>query len=191
MARDRIRLILLAVTCVGLALGQVPCKVNTTKFPPMACPVGSMCCPQPATPRCSDNPLICTVCAECCHDDLSQNATACANCAKAQCTDPAAYSDMGCRQPESSTCCGRGLPLNASRTLPNCLLIGDSVCSLLKKKKASLETKNPYCLPNSWALPNDNDNDDETNTGIRSAGYQWSLSSSSRHAGECLPSAAH
>ena len=106
------------------------CPVNPAYFPPLTCPQGTTCCKMPATLVCADEAPPCTSCPMCCHSYL--NATQCAACDKAQCAGHSTIGDAGCAGPSStwvpynSSCCGRGVPLPASTTLPNCLLIGDS-----------------------------------------------------------------
>lgn len=69
----------------------------------------------------------------CCHSYL--NATECAACDKAQCAGHNTIGDAGCSGPSSTwvpyntACCSRGVPLPASTTLPNCILIGDSTAA--------------------------------------------------------------
>lgn len=71
----------------------------------------------------------------CCHSYL--NASQCAACDKAQCAGHSTIGDAGCEGPSATwtpwpserTCCGRGVPLRASTTLPNCLLVGDSTAA--------------------------------------------------------------
>ena len=108
------------------------CAVNASYFPPLTCPAGLSCCAMPATLVCADEAPPCTSCPMCCHSYL--NATACAACNAEQCAGHSTIGDAGCEGPSSTwtpwdgskTCCGRGVPLPASTTLPNCLLIGDS-----------------------------------------------------------------
>ena len=107
------------------------CPVNATFYPPLTCPDDYSCCKMPTTPVCAELVPPCTVCAECCH---ALNATECSQCVASQCTKDSTIGDYGCNTTAPSTwvpwlesCCGRGVALPASRTLPNCLLIGDSV----------------------------------------------------------------
>ena len=90
----------------------------------------------PTTVVCADEAPPCTTCPYCCHSYL--NATECAACNAEQCKGHSTVGDLGCNttKPTSwvpwgggSACCGRGLPLPQSHTLPNCLLVGDSTCA--------------------------------------------------------------
>ena len=108
------------------------CPVNATRFGALSCPNNWSCCNMPTQLVCSDASPPCTSCPDCCHSYL--NATQCKACHASKCGGVATIGDMGCHANRSSTwtpyteyCCGRGLPKPASTTLPNCLLIGDSV----------------------------------------------------------------
>jgi hypothetical protein len=108
------------------------CPVNTSFFAPLTCPDGYACCAMPATLVCADAAPPCTSCPMCCHDGL--NATQCAQCDATLCKGQRTIGDQGCNTthpltpvPYVESCCARGVPLPASRALPNCLLIGDSV----------------------------------------------------------------
>lgn len=107
------------------------CPVNATRFGALTCPTGWTCCKMPTTLVCADTSPPCTSCPDCCHSYL--NATQCAACHASKC-GASTLGDAGCHANASATwtpyteyCCGRGLPKAASTTLPNCLLIGDSV----------------------------------------------------------------
>lgn len=106
------------------------CPVNTAFFPPLSCPDNWSCCKMPSTLVCATESPPCTACPFCCHE---LNATECAACATAHCPGHSTIGDAGCNttqaapwRPYNEGCCGRGVPLPASRALPNCLLIGDS-----------------------------------------------------------------
>lgn len=124
----RVPLLFVAVT----ASSHGPaCPVNASYFPPLTCPESYSCCKMPATAVCAESAPTCTVCAECCH---AMNATQCSACVASMCKGDSTLGDYGCNTshpqtwvPYVSNCCGRGVPLPASTTLPNCLLIGDSV----------------------------------------------------------------
>lgn len=123
------------VSCVVIVSALPSCPVNASFFPPLTCPTGLACCKMPAQLVCADEAPPCTSCPMCCHSYL--NATECAACDKSQCAGHSAVGDAGCSGPSStwtpynstSTCCGRGVPLPASTTLPNCLIIGDSTAA--------------------------------------------------------------
>jgi hypothetical protein len=134
-ARMSIVLALLSLSFIStLAFTGGPvCPVNASYFPPLTCPDSYSCCKMPATAVCAEEAPPCTVCAECCH---ALNATQCSTCVATMCTGRSTIGDYGCNttQPQTwvpwiESCCGRGVPLPASTTLPNCLLIGDSVTS--------------------------------------------------------------
>ena len=101
------------------ALGTVCPAVPGKK--PLTCPAGSKCCPLHQAPVCRDG-AACTVCAECCHNTFA-NASDCSACVKKSCA-PGSYGDYGCSR-GGKECCAGGM--HVSTTLPNCLLIGDSV----------------------------------------------------------------
>ena len=107
-----------------LATQSVATKWNNPVKP--VCPSGSLGC----RARMWGNNVCatgsrCNVCAECCHDEIGKNQTLCDACTHKQC--PAgSYGDYGCRKANSTKCCPGGHP-DISKTLPNCLLIGDSV----------------------------------------------------------------
>ena len=116
---------------LGKSAGTQQCPVNASFFPPLTCPESYECCKMPATPVCAESMPPCTVCAECCH---ALNATECSACVASECSGHSTIGDYGCNTTHPSTwvpwvesCCGRGVPLPASVSLPNCLLIGDSV----------------------------------------------------------------
>ena len=122
-------LLLFAAHPTTTAVGP-SCPVNTAYFPPLTCPEGWGCCKMPATLVCATEAPPCTSCAMCCHD---LNATDCAACDKQYCGGHSTIGDAGCNSshpgawvPYNSGCCARGVPLAASKALPNCLLIGDS-----------------------------------------------------------------
>ena len=118
----------LAHVADGSAAGGPSCPVNTSFFPPLTCPDGHACCSMPSTPVCADEAPPCTTCPFCCHSYL--NATECAACNSAQCKGHTTVGDEGCTSGGTTgTCCGRGVPLPASTTLPNCILIGDSTAA--------------------------------------------------------------
>jgi hypothetical protein len=106
--------------------------------PPLrpVCPAGSASCRANffSPTKCATG-VHCNVCAECCHDELGKNATQCSDCVHKSCT-AGSYGDYGCRLPTDSRCCPPGQ--RVSTTLPNCLLIGDSVAhgtwGLVKQK---------------------------------------------------------
>jgi len=131
--RLRARALALLLSSLHLAAALDACPVNATRFGALTCPAGWGCCKMPTTLVCADSSPPCTSCPECCHNSFA-NATDCKACHAAQCGGIATIGDMGCHANRSSTwtpyteyCCGRGLPRPASTTLPNCLLIGDSV----------------------------------------------------------------
>lgn len=103
----------------------------------VGCPAGFDCCRQPWNLVCSDDQG-CTVCADCCHSYL--NATECAACVKASCA-PDSVGAIGCvnasSPPGRGECCNAGVPYAQNTTLPNCLLIGDSVTNGLFPYAAS------------------------------------------------------
>ena len=120
----------LAIAATALATGPA-CSVNSSYFPPLTCPQGWNCCDMPANLVCATAAPPCTSCPTCCHDGL--NASQCEACDKQFCKGHSTIGDAGCNSSAPSTwvpyregCCGRGVPLPASTTLPNCLLIGDS-----------------------------------------------------------------
>jgi hypothetical protein len=96
------------------------CPVNAT-LPPLTCPNTFSCCRQPWEIVCAETE--CTVCAECCH---AMNATQCLACVSSSCA-PGTFGGWGCEAPKSDECCAGGVPLAPNATLPNCLLVGDSV----------------------------------------------------------------
>lgn len=96
--------------------------LNTTRFPPMGCGEGTTCCTPAATLTCRED-AGCTACPECCHANFAP-ADQCAACVRASC-DYQSLEDMGCAI--GGGCCHRGVPLPPSTSLPNCLLVGDSV----------------------------------------------------------------
>lgn len=109
---------------VGVRCPEIP------NHPPLVCPPGSTCCKRSVSPggrgpkksdRCRED-KDCNVCAECCHASYA-NASDCAACVTKSC-DPAPHAAYGCST-NSSGCCAGGM--HVSKTLPNCLLIGDSV----------------------------------------------------------------
>jgi hypothetical protein len=119
-----------ALTALSAASAGPTCPVNASFFPPLSCPDGWNCCRMPSTLVCANEAPPCTSCAFCCHE---LNATECAACDKVNCAGHSTVGDAGCNTSHSATwvpfaesCCGRGVPLPASTSLPNCLLIGDS-----------------------------------------------------------------
>ena len=118
----------------ALVASAVQCAGNASAVPPLtaaACPAGASCCRAtfwgPYKCRTGSE---CDVCAECCHDELSQNQSSCDACVRASCP-PDSFGQWGCRDRTqlsgANRCCPPGRPLAPSTALPNCLLIGDSV----------------------------------------------------------------
>ena len=91
----------------------------------------------------------CNVCAECCHDELKNNATACSACIKASCA-PGSYGEPGCSADSGAYCCHPGQVATGDPSLPNCLLVGDSVAhGTFALVKAKLNTTcNVYNIEN-------------------------------------------
>lgn len=93
--------------------------------PALTCPSGAECCRQRfwgGGNKCSTG-LNCNVCAECCHDEIGRNQSTCDKCFHTQCK-PGTFGNAGCKK--GGKCCRGGNP-GVSSTLPNCLLVGDSV----------------------------------------------------------------
>lgn len=118
--------------CLHAAAAGPACPVNSSFFPPLTCPDGYGCCKMPATLVCADEAPPCTSCAFCCHSYL--NASQCAACHADNCAGQGVVGDAGCNTSTPTTwvpylepCCARGMPLPASPTLKNVMLIGDSV----------------------------------------------------------------
>lgn len=107
------------------------CPVNASgPYAPLTCLSGSTCCRGNhwGPYQCRED-AGCDVCAECCHDELKNNQTACNACVAASCK-PGSFGDWGCQNPSQgsgSRCCTRGMPQPAATAVPNCLLVGDSV----------------------------------------------------------------
>ena len=110
---------------------------------PLTCPTDSVCCKGRfwGGPNICAEGNRCNTCAECCHDAIGKNQSDCDACFHTKCT-PGSYGKAGCRKlvagKPTGTCCLGGQPGFPSKTLPNCLLIGDSVAhgtfGLVKEK---------------------------------------------------------
>ena len=135
-----------AVCCaVGATTGasapvQCPHAPDTQ---PLTCPADSQCCKGRfwGGPNTCSTGTRCNTCAECCHDAIGKNQSDCDTCFHTKCK-PGSYGKAGCRKvvagKATGTCCLGGQPGFPSKTLPNCLLIGDSVAhgtfGLVKEK---------------------------------------------------------
>lgn len=108
----------------GLKRSGVVCPVNASKGEaPLTCPPNSTCCRQPTTPVCKTG-AGCSVCAECCHDEMKDPAT-CSACVKKSCP-PNSIGKWGCSLQENGYCCTGGQDIEPN-SQPNCLIVGDSV----------------------------------------------------------------
>jgi hypothetical protein len=137
---------LLVLACLFMTCGSIelpPGVLNTSHcpanmshiphpIPALTCRPGSDCCASRfwGVNTCATGSA-CNVCAECCHDELKPT-NLCNACVAKSCT-PGSYGTWGCTNRSGATsgvhtlCCPPGRPAKASTTLPNCLLVGDSV----------------------------------------------------------------
>ena len=106
--------------------------------PSLTCPPETQCCRQRfwgGGNKCSTDGT-CNVCAECCHDAIGKNQSACDACFHRQCK-PGTFGNAGCAKADRHCCRGGNI---VSTNLPNCLLVGDSVAhgtyELVKKMLA-------------------------------------------------------
>jgi hypothetical protein len=102
---------------------------NVSRFGPMGCAgnddaTGHKCCKlNQQSYECRDNKG-CNVCPWCCHDSL-KDPHACSACVAKNCNENLAK--LGCSPGVGSHSCCPSAPQNASASLKNVLLIGDSV----------------------------------------------------------------
>ena len=137
---------LAAAACAAAAAAShgapVACPAVASQLP-LTCPSGSECCKGRfwGGPNVCSTGTRCNTCAECCHDAIGKNQSDCDTCFHTNCKS-GSYGKAGCRKvvagKATGSCCLGGQPGFPSITLPNCLLIGDSVAhgtfGLVKEK---------------------------------------------------------
>ena len=131
-----------AVDDSAVSGGPVACPQVHGQLP-LTCPTDSVCCKGRfwGGPNICAEGTRCNTCAECCHDAIGKNQSGCDTCFHTKCK-PGSYGKAGCRKlvggKPTGACCLGGQPGFPSKTLPNCLLIGDSVAhgtfGLVKEK---------------------------------------------------------
>ena len=115
----------LCLLCCSIpTVAQKVCAgLNLTRYPPMNCLAPNTCCRLNQQDYACREDKGCNVCPECCHANFAPS-NLCSHCVSQQCQYEN-LAEYGCSV-GGQGCCPTA-PLNASSTLKNCLIIGDSV----------------------------------------------------------------